>query len=150
MATLRATRGAQYPLMAEFTFDMAAADAMANTSGAVTAFSAGAGTVYDAIKLPNGATLVGGEVVVETASNDGTIATTATIAVGDSGNATRYLTATNIKTAGRTPLVPTGYRGTGEDLRITLANASGNATTGKVTIRALFTIQGRSNEAVTN
>lgn len=148
MATLRATRGAQYPLMAEFTFDMAAADAMANTSGAVTAFSAGAGTVYDAIKLPNGATLVGGEVAVETASNDGGV--TATIAVGDSGSATRYLAATTIKTAGRTPLVPTGYRGTGEDLRITLANASGNATTGKVTIRALFTIQGRSNEAVTN
>lgn len=140
MATLKKTRTAQYPLMAEFTFNIA--DVMLNTSGASTAFKATDG-VFDVIPLPPNAVLVGGDVTVETASND---TGTATIAVGDSGSATRYLGATSIKATGRTALVPTGYRGTGEDLRITLANASGDATAGTVTVRALYTVTGRANE----
>lgn len=146
MATLKAARSAQYLLEAEFTFDIAAGDQMANTSGVVTPFKAATGTVFDAINMMQNATLVGGEVVVETASNDS--GASATIAVGDSNNTTRYLAATNIKAAGRTALTLTGYRGQGENLRITLANANGDATAGKVTIRALFAVQGRANEVV--
>lgn len=147
MATLNATRGAQYVLEAEVVFDMSAADTMVNTSGVATAFSAAAGTVFDAMKMPPNATVVGGEVVVETVSND---TGTATIAVGDSGSATRYLAATNIKAAARTALTLTGYRGQGEDIRLTLANANGNATTGKVTVRVLYVMANRLNEVTPN
>lgn len=147
MGKLRATRAAQWPLAAEFTFDLAAGDTAVNTSGATVALSAAAGTVYDAIHLPKGATVVGGSVDVLTASND---SSTATIEVGDSGSATRYLGATSIKTAASTPLVPTGFVGSGEDIRLTVANAGGDATAGKVTVRVLYTIQGRGNEVTPN
>jgi hypothetical protein len=146
MGTLKAARSAQFLLESEFVFDIAAGDQMANTSGVVTAFKDATGTVFDVINLMQGATLVGGEVVVETASNDS--GASATIAVGDSNNTTRYLGATSIKAAARTALVPTGYRGAGENIRITLANANGDATAGKVTIRALFSVQGRANEVI--
>lgn len=146
MPQLRKNSARQYPLVAEFTFSLT--DTMVATDGAVRAFGAGgASAVFDAINLPTNAVLIGGEVVVETASND---SGTATVAVGDSVNATRYLGATSIKAAGRTALVPTGYRGNGEDLRLTFANAGGNATAGTVTVRALYTITGRAHEVQTN
>lgn len=142
MAKLNKNRGLQYPLMAEFTFLLT--DTFTMTDGVTRAFgAAGAATIADVIGLPPNATLVGGELVVETASND---SGTATVSVGDSGSATRYLAATNLKAAARTALVPTGYRGNGEDLRLTFANAGGGATAGKVTVRALYTVQGRTNE----
>lgn len=142
MTTLLKNRGRQYALHAEFQFTMA--DAMVNTSGALTNFNAvGAGPVYDVIPLPPNAVVVGGDVGVEVASND---ATTATIAVGDSASAARYLAATSIKAAARTPLVPTGYRGVGEDIRITLANGTGGATAGTVSVRVQYVITGRAQE----
>lgn len=146
MPQLRKNSARQYPLVAEFTFNVT--DTMVATDGAVRAFgAAGASTIFDALNLPNNAVLIGGEVVVETASND---SGTATIAVGDSGNSTRYLAATSIKAAGRTALVPTGYRGNGEDLRLTFANAGGGATAGTITVRALYTITNRAHEVQTN
>lgn len=142
MTTLKSARTAQYPLLASFTFTMA--DAMLDVNGVLTGFKNAAG-VFEPIPLPVGAVLTGGDVTVETASDD---TGTATIAVGDSANANRYLGATNIKAAGRTPLVPTGYHGLGENLRITLANANGNAANGTVTIRAQYVIDGRAQETV--
>lgn len=142
MALQRKSRTAQYPLHAEFTFSMA--DTMLASDGVIRAFNAaGAAQIFDVLGLPPNAVIVGGGVVVEVASND---AGTATIAVGDATLANRYLAATNIKAAGRTALVPTGYRGNGEDLRITLANASGGATQGTVTVRAQYIVTGRANE----
>lgn len=142
MAKLRKNRTLQYPLVAEFTFKVT--DTMVATDGVERVINAaGAAQIFDVVGLPPLATVIGGEVVVETASDD---ATTATVAVGDSAVATRYLAATSIKTAARTPLVPTGYRGNGEDIRITLANGTGGATAGTVTVRVLYTIQNRSNE----
>lgn len=144
MPLLKASRGAQYPLLASFTFNIA--DTMATTAGVTQAFSTAAG-IYDVINLPDNALILDGDVVVETASND---TGTATIAVGDSASAARYLAATSIKTAGRTALGITGYRGLGEQIRITLANANGNATAGKVTVRVLYTLPNRINEAQPN
>ncbi len=142
MAKLRKNRTLQYPLVAEFTFNVT--DSLVATDGVERVFNAaGAAQIFDVIGLPPLATVISGDVIVETASND---AGTATVAVGDSVNATRYLSATSIKTAGRTALVPTGFRGNGEDIRITLANATGGATAGTVTVRVLYTIQNRSNE----
>lgn len=142
MAKLIKNRTLQWPLVAEFTFNVT--DTMTATDGVTRAFgAAGAASIFDVIGLPPGATLIGGELVVETASND---SGTATVAVGDSANATRYLAATSIKATGRTAFTLTGYRGNGEDLRLTFANAGGGATTGKATVRAMYTVQGRSNE----
>lgn len=146
MAVLKASRNVQFPLHQEFTFNIASGDTMVNTSSASQTFAAAAG-VFDVINLPAGAVVVGGEMVVETVSND---TGTATISVGDSSSATRYLAATNIKAAARTALTLTGYRSDGASIRITLANQNGNATTGKVTVRVQYVIPGRAHEVQPN
>jgi hypothetical protein len=140
MANKLATRSSGRVLSAEFIFNLT--DTMDTTAGVNQAFSTAAG-VYDVIRLPAMAYVVGGEIVVETASND---SSTATLAVGDSASAARYLAATSIKTAARTALVPTGFVTTGNDLRITLANAGGDATAGKVRVRVEFVIQNNVHE----
>ena len=66
--------------------------------------------------------------------------------MGDKNSASRYLGATSIKATGRTPLVPTGYRGVGEDIRITLANQNGDAGAGVYSIRVHYMVSGRTTE----
>ena len=141
MATLKKTTEAQAPLIAQFSFTMA--DAMVNTSGVLTNFKATSGTVYDIFTLPFGSQVVGGDVVVKVVSND---TGAATISVGDSGSATRYLGATSIKALARTALVPTGFKTSSQGLRITLSNATGDATTGEVKVTVMFTVDGRAHE----
>jgi hypothetical protein len=143
MATKLATRGAQRVLSAEFIFNIT--DDMLSTSGVSTAFSAAAG-IFDVIKLPQYAYVVGGDMVVETASND---SSTATLKVGDDADDDRYLTATSIKSAARTALTLTGYVTDGSPIRITLANAGGDATAGKVRIRVEYVIQNKMDEVQT-
>lgn len=143
MALVKATRSNTNLKKAEFIVNIAA-DTMATTGGVTQSFKTAAG-IYDVINMPPGAIVVGGDITVETVSND---TGTATMAVGDASSATRYLGATSIKTAARTVLVPTGYRSTGENIRITLANANGDATTGKVTVRVTYYQSGRADEAV--
>jgi hypothetical protein len=142
MALLKSTRQAQYPQFADFKFSMA--DTMVDVNGAITGFKSAAG-VFEPIPLPPNSIIIGGDVTVETASDD---SVTATIAIGDSITPARYLAATNIKALARTPLVPTGYRTLGENLRITLANAGANATVGTVSIRLEYIIQNRMHETV--
>lgn len=144
MATLRKNRALQYPLQAEFTFNFndTATDAVAGVSKSFgSTFTDN--IVFDAIALPPNAVVIGGDVTVETAYVG---PTAATVAVGDSVSATRYLAATSVLAAGRTALVPTGYRGNGEDVRLTIATTVANATAGKVTVRVLYTVTGRANE----
>jgi hypothetical protein len=126
-------------------FECNITDTMVNTAGASQAFSAAAG-IFDVIKLPANAEVIGGSLVVETVSND---SSTATLKVGDATSDARYLAATSIKTAARTALTLTGYVTNGEDLRITLANAGGDATAGKVRISVEYVIKNRLNEAQT-
>lgn len=141
MAKLNATRQAQYPLTAEFTFSFD--DTMTNTSGASDGFATVASHVFDVINLPAYAVVTGGDVTTETAI---TGATAYNISVGDSASATRYLGVTNKVAAGITPLVPTGYLGAGENIRLTVAPTVGTATAGKVTLRVTYVIRGRGNE----
>lgn len=137
---LRKFNGRQWPLVAEAVIALAA-DTAINTSGAEQAFNvAGA---FDLIPLPPDAVLIGGDIAVDVAS-DGV--TTHTVAIGDSANATRYLAATTLKATGRTALTPTGYRGNGEDLRVTIAATGGAATVGQLSIRAMYVIRDRANE----
>jgi len=145
MAKLIPARGTQYPLIAEFTFNFN--DTMVDTSGALRDFSTVGSTVVDAINLPTGAIVVGGEVVTEVGV---TGSTAYNVSVGDSGSATRYLGATNRLAAGRTPLVPTGYVGNGEQIRVTVAPTVDPATAGRVTVRVEYIVRGRVNEVQTH
>lgn len=143
MATLTKTPSAQWALTAVFQFDIANSDAMVNTSAVSTAFKAAAGTTYDIVPLPYTSQVIGGDMTVLVVSND---TGTSTCSVGDSASATRYLGATNLKALARTALVPTGYQGLGEAVRITIANQNGDATTGKVRFHVTFLIDGRATE----
>lgn len=145
MAKKLATRGGQYPITTEFTFDVL--DTMKNAAGADDNFATVASHVFDAILLPAGAVVVDGAVVTETAVSG---ATTYTVAVGDAVTPARYLAATNKLAAGTTPLVPTGYVGLGEQVRITVAPTGASATAGKVTVRVTYIIRNRVNETQTH
>lgn len=158
MANLKSTRGAQTELVAEFTFD-ALLDSMPTTVGntiagatpvynaAVVPIGGVASNVFDAIQLPPGAVVVGGDVSVEAAVAG---PTASTISVGDAANATRYANAVSLLAAGRTALSLTGFRHAGENLRLTIANTVAAATVGKVTVRVMYTIGGRITEAQPN
>lgn len=146
MALLKATRNAQWPLMAEFTFNFD--DTMVDINGVTKDFKTfGGNPVVDAINLPANANVIGGELVVETAYTGTTVAT---VSIGDSASATRYGSTVNLMSAARTALTLTGFRGAGENLRLTFNLTVANATAGKATVRVLYTIQGRSNEVQTN
>ena len=145
MAKLKASRGAQWPLVAEFTFNFD--DTMVDTAGVLKDFKTVGSTVVDAINLPADAIVIGGEVVTETAV---TGSTAYNVSVGDSGSATRYLSATDRVSAGRTALVPTGYVGTGEQIRVTVAPTVAAATAGKVTVRVQYVIRNRVTETQTH
>lgn len=140
MATIKKTVGAQWSLIAHFDFTMA--DAMVNTSGVLTNFKATSG-VFDIMTLPFNSQVVGGDLIVRVVSND---TGTATLSLGDSGLATRYLTTTNLKVAARTALGITGYKTQGESIRATIANGTGDATTGDFRIAIHFMVDSRQSE----
>ncbi len=139
MALRRKVNGRQWPLVAEVQLDLVN-DTVIATDGTTKALSANA-VVADLIPLPPDATVTHGELVVDQASNG----TTHTLAVGDSALATRYLAATDLKVAARTAWTPTGYRGNGEDIRLTFAG-TGTPTAGKISLRCTYVIADRANE----
>lgn len=145
MAKLIAQRASQNVMAAEFTFNFD--DTMVDTTGATVNFATVGTKIVDVINLPPKAIIVGGQVVTETAV---TGPTAYNVSVGDSANATRYLGVTARQAAGITPLVPTGYVGDGENLRVTVAPTVAPATTGKVTVRVEYIMRDRQNEVVTN
>lgn len=145
MSKLIATRGQQYPLVAEFTFNFD--DTMVDVNGVLKDFKTVGSTVVDAINLPTGAIVIGGEVVTETAVSG---STAYNIKVGDSNDDDRYLSVTDRVAAGRTALVPTGYVGNGEQIRVTVAPTDADATAGKVTVRVQYIVRNRVNETQTH
>lgn len=128
---LKPANGRQYPLFAEVTIDVA----NMNESGvAVTA-----------IKLPYGAQVIGGAVIVDTAFD----AATATIDIGDAGSAARYGNDVNVAATGRTALTPTGYVSDGNDVIVTPTFADA-VTVGKVRVQLQYVIGGRAHEVQPN
>lgn len=95
-----------------------------------------------AIKLPVGAVVTGGAVIVDTAFD----AATATVNVGDATTAARYKSAVNVAALGLTALVPTGYVSNGDPIRVvpTFADA---VTVGSMRLQVTYVINGRANEA---
>ena len=163
----QATRGAQYPLFAEFVFAfnewvVDSVDGVKKTFGSAVAnatdptepgLTAGTGVVFDCIPMPLGAVIVGGEMIVETAFAG--IGAGATIQLGIAGDTASLLASTDLDAAlagSRSallltkPLVCNG----GQNVRLTTAGLAATATAGKVRIRVQYTIDGRAQEAMGN
>lgn len=145
MAKLTAARTAQNVVESEFVFNFD--DTMVNTSGVEVDFGSSntAATSFDIINLPQGAVVIGGEVVTDTAFD----AATYNVTLGDSASAARYLASTDKKGAGRTAITPTGHRGDGENLRLGVTPADA-CTQGKLTVRVQYIITGRACDTVPN
>ena len=169
MAKLNASRTAQYPLLAEFSFSFndyvtdsvdlvkktfGSSVALADPAGAVAGLTAPAGLVFDAINLPLGATIVGGDVIVETAFAG--VGAGATLSLGIAGSTTALVNAMDLDAAAagsRTALTLTAplLANAGQPLRLTTADlTAGAATAGKVRVRVMYTIDGRAMETYPN
>lgn len=169
MAKLNAARTAQYILSAEFVFNyndyvadsvdlvkktFGSSTALADPASLVSGLTAPAGLVFDCINIPQGATIVGGEVIVETALAGAGAG--ATLSLGIAGSTTALVNAMDLDTAtagSRTALTLTAplVANAGTNLRLTTAGlTAGGATAGKVRVRVEYTIDGRSMEAITN
>ena len=118
----------QYPLAAEVTIGVA----NMNESTVPVA----------AIKLPVGAVVTGGAVIVDTAFD----AATATVNVGDATTAARYKSAVNVAVTGLTALVPTGYVSDGAPIRVVPTFAD-PVTVGSLRLQVTYVISNRANEA---
>lgn len=105
------------------------------------------GVAVLAIKLPFGAEVVGGDLVVDTAWNAGT---SATLAIGDVASPSRYLAATSIQAAGRTALTVTNYVSDGNEIYVTPTIAGTAPTAGAARVRLQYVIQNRAHEVQTN
>lgn len=161
-----ATRSAQWPLYAEFVWNWNdwVVDSVSGakvTFGSIVAntadpsepnLTAGTAVVFDAINMPRGAVIAGGELIVETAYVG--IGAGATLNVGIAGNTAALLSAYDIDAAAanaRTALLLTSplLCNAGANIRITLAGMTATATAGKVRLRVMYTIDGRGNEVIT-
>lgn len=147
MALKKITRAAQWPLVAEFTasFSDTAKDAV---TGAVKGFGTtiAENLVLDAIALPQGAVVCGGEVIVET---QGVGPTAYTVKLGVTGDDACFLAASDLLAAANTryPLLLTKQLAAndGKDLRLTMASTVAAATAGKFRVRVMYTIDGRAD-----
>ncbi len=157
---LIASRTAQFPMLAQLAFAWNnfvsdAVDGALKTLGSTPANStdgAVAGltgpvantVVFDAIPLPVGAVIEGGEIIVETAYVG---PTAATLSLGTAAAPTLLANAVDLKTVGRTALALVSPLDLdGSNMRATLAYTVANATAGKVRARILYTIDGRAHE----
>lgn len=103
------------------------------------------GTAEDAIEVPPGARVIGGDATIITPFNS----TTNTLVVGDVTSAARYGTGIDLKAAAgtRTALTLTGFTTTTTErfIRANLAQTGGAPTAGSVRISVQYVKSGRSN-----
>lgn len=101
------------------------------------------GAAAAAVKLPVGAVVVGGAVVVQTAWNS---ATSDALVVGDSGTANRYKSSFSIAATGRTALVPTGYQAlsTTRELQVVWTGVGAAPSAGAARLEVEYIVPGRA------
>ena len=100
------------------------------------------GTVESAITVPQGAIVVGGGIVIDTAFDS---TTSDTLTVGDGGVAARYVGSVDGQTAGYTALVPTGYEYPAQDtvdVGNTQVGGAGSAGEGRLLLS--YVVNGRA------
>lgn len=96
----------------------------------------------DAIELPKGAVVSGGDLVVSEAFNS---TSSDAIIIGDSGDTDRYLGSTSVRSLARTALVPTGYEYTAKTMvSVTWTSGGGTPTTGIARLCVKYYVVGRS------
>jgi len=102
-------------------------------------------TVVPAIKIPAGARVIGGGILV-TEVFDST--TSDSLDIGDGGDDDRYTsTIRNLQTLGYTALTITGYKYTQSDyIDLLWTSGGGTPTTGAFTAIVEYVIDGRTNE----
>lgn len=130
IASVDRNHGTQYPLVATQDFSYAQL-----TSG----------SAVGAIKLPYGARVIGGGVLITTAFNS---ATSDKIDIGDGGDPDRY-TSTEItaSSTGWTALTLSGYKYTQTDyVDITWTGTGTAPSAGAGTLIVMYVIDGRANE----
>jgi hypothetical protein len=98
------------------------------------------------VKVPYGAIVTGGFLCVTTAFDS---ATSAAGVLGDAGAANRYLTSTDLKSAGVTALTVTGYKSDGANLTFDITTV-GATTAGAGFVVVKYIIDGRCNEVQTH
>lgn len=105
------------------------------------------GAAVAAVKLPAGARVIGGEVVITEVFNS---TTSDGIDVGDGDDPNRYSsTAVNGQALGRTALTLSGYKYTAPDtIDLTWASGGGTPTTGAGVLIVQYVMDGRANEVV--
>lgn len=145
MTKLAASRTAQYLLAAEFAFNYndTATDSV---SGALKTFGSAFADaiVFDAVPLPYGAVITGGELIVETA---GVGPTAYNITIGSASDADDILASTSLLAAGRTAFTGLGLgHNAGDNVRIAITATVANATAGRFRVRLQYTIDNRSCE----
>lgn len=147
MALKYATRGAQNVQSAQFIVSYN--DTMVDVNGVTKSFGStytDAGT-FEVIKMPLGAVIVGGELIVEAA---GVGPTAYTMSVGTAASATNILAATTLLATGRTALTGLGLLSNdGSNVRVTIASTVANATAGKFRLRIEYVIDGKADSVVT-
>ncbi len=106
------------------------------------------GTGIAALRLPPGAVVTRGSVVVQTVWNSGT---SATLKVGDDDDDDRYTSsAIDLTSAGRTALDLDGHQyAAPQDLELLLTEAGSAATEGEAYIELEIVMDGRVSESVT-
>ena len=152
MSLIQPTRTAQRVLCSEYVFNFN--DTVVDINGVTKDYGSAtiaSAPVADIIKLPKGAEIVGGHLVVET---QGAGPTAYTVALGVAGNAACYLAASDLLAAANTryPLLLTSTlaSNTGLNLRLTMVDSVAVATAGKFRITVLWKIDGKSDEVVPN
>ena len=148
MAVKYATRSAQWPLVSEFIFSFD--DTMLDITGASKTFGAGGTAVngiFDIIKLPPGAQVLGGDLVVET---QGVGPSPYTLKLGIAGGDAIYLAASDLLAVPnvRYALLLTTDLGsnTGLNVRMTMVNTGAAATAGKYRVTVFWKLDGKANE----
>lgn len=128
--TITAAQQVQYPVVASVSFTFA--DLLTTV-------------VEDLCQIPAGATVVGGEIIVDTAWDSGT---SDTFDIGDADDDDRYTsTIINLQSAGRTALTLTGYQYTETDTIIGTPTITGTAATaGAARINIMYVVEDRGHE----
>ena len=151
MALLQTQRTAQTVLCASFPFNFANGDTMVNVNGKTVPFNTNApvDSVFEIIKLPIGAVVLGVGLDITTAAN-----ASCSASVGTATRPTVYLSGTNMAAANRTESnisssanATAGIQASGANLVMTLNNSGGaSVCAGVVDVR--YYVVNRATEVV--
>ena len=138
MAAIQKDQNRQWPLSLEKTFNFD--DDFGDDSAAQTA------VVVELARLPVGARVVGGEIVVEEVWDNGTAAT---VDIGDVTDPDRYTASpVDLTALGRTALTLDGFKTTEveRDVDLTPVFTGANGTQGSAYVRIQYVIENKANE----